>query len=298
MFRRLIFILVLGITAFGFYKIYNYYKHCKDYNPVLSGGIQPPVTVAARVGAYAINLLDGWTSPFAEVNLSSQGVVRKTLADENGYFAFYFVPITDNLSELCLVAQDVNQLPSFPVCLPPPPKNTDIQIRDVLLPPTLSLETGKIIAGETTKASGMAFPGAQIDVHLFTENDFSFWARIVKPLLAFSLPKYTLKANDNGYFEFSLPTSNPSKSRLFVTADSKEKGSPKSNTLAFEALGLWGAIKLSLANFLRQAIGFFKEISPGNFFIVLELAALFGLISLFFVHSNQVNPGGRKKRPA
>lgn len=74
------------------------------------------VDVVARVGGQAINTLSGWTSPFAEVSLSFQGVTRKTLADETGFFIFTSVPFPDIPEELCLISQDVNQLPSFPLC--------------------------------------------------------------------------------------------------------------------------------------------------------------------------------------
>ncbi|MGI5825806.1 MAG: hypothetical protein ACOX50_00125 [Patescibacteria group bacterium] len=250
------------------------------------------VFVSARVGNYYIDILNGWTSPFAEVTLSGKKLVRKTTADERGFFQFTFIPVFDDLGELCLISQDVNQLPSFPVCLPPPDMNKNIEITNVYLPPTISVEADRIPFDKTTKASGMTTPDTEVDVHLFTENDFSIWARITRssinlPFLkiiktadAIGLPNYKVKSNENGHFEFSLPVSSPAKNGVFANTAS----SPKSNTLYFQTLGLLGILKLFLENFIKESLVFLASIksNPAKI-ILLEILTLVGLIILILV---------------
>jgi hypothetical protein len=238
------------------------------------------VFVSARVGNYYIDILNGWTSPFAEVTLSGKKLIRKTTADEQGFFQFTFIPVFDDLGELCLISQDVNLLPSFPVCLPPPDMNKNIEITNIYLPPTISVEADRIPFGKTTKASGMTTPDTEVDVHLFTENDFSIWARIVKTVGAIGLPSYRIKSNKNGYFEFSLPASSPSKNGIFANTSS----SPKSNTLYFQTLGLLGILKLFLENFFKESLIFLASIksNPAKI-ILLEILTLFGLVALILI---------------
>lgn len=322
------------------------------------------VDVVARVGGYAINTLSGWTSPFAEVSLSFQGITRKTLADETGFFIFTAVPFPDIPEELCLISQDVNQLPSFPLCLAPPPRNQNIEIQDILLSPTLSLEESKISAGKTTKASGMTFPHSSVEVYLFVEQENSFWSKITKIFPTIKLPKisivqnskckvqscnskfkvlgysvslklltvnfnfelltfnfkliksayaanfpvYETKSNENGYFEFSLPSSEPSTNRLFVSAifnlpmgvnpaesaqnprESQSYSSPKSNTLAFQVIGLWGFLQLLWKYFLGWIIAF--RFNCDDLWLIVLIEILILMVLLFAVLAGK---GKRKK---
>ncbi|MGB9637581.1 MAG: hypothetical protein ACPLY7_02170, partial [Microgenomates group bacterium] len=261
------------------------------------------VAVVAAVGGYSITSLSGWASPFAEVSLSSEGVARKTVADETGFFAFNSISLPDAPKELCLISQDVNQLPSYPLCLPPPPRNQNIEIQDVLLSPTLSLESGKILVGKTAKASGMTVPDSEVEVYLFVEKNYHSY-NLYKiynlfspsPAEAANFPIYETKSNANGYFEFSLPASAPSNNRLFVTTVfSPTKGipsvpnhqslitnysSPKSNTLSFQVLGLWGLLKLFLQSFFLQVRSFSSlNLRDPLFIIMIEIIILFGLLA-------------------
>lgn len=279
------------------------------------------VDVVARVGGYAINTLSGWTSPFAEVSLSFQGATRKTLANETGFFIFTSVPFPDIPEELCLISQDVNQLPSFPLCLAPPSQNQNTEIKDILLSPSISLEESKISTGKTTKASGMTFPSSPVQVYLFTEKDLSFWARIsvVFPFLspitsrlslityhfsprsayAANFPVYETKSNENGYFEFSLPSSSPSNNRLFVTttfnltmgANPRESAqnprefqlypSPKSNTLSFQIMGFWELLQL-LWKYLLSWIASLR-INGSNLWLIVLIETLTLIILLIAI---------------
>jgi len=228
------------------------------FNPKILLAQGKGVEVSARVG-YLIESLTGWTSPFAEVFLSSLNFSYQGVADENGFFAFYDVPVLENTSELCLISQDVNQLASSPICLPSPPAKQNIQIQDVLLSPSLSLENNLVTRGQTAKASGMTVPNSSVDIYLFSEGRLPFWTKIirfVKPVQATALPLYEIKSNADGYFEFSLPAAAPSENRLFAVSYLSNLGdlsnlssfpSPKSNTLSFRVMGFWDAAKKFLS---------------------------------------------------
>jgi len=272
------------------------------------------IDVVARVGGYAINTLSGWTSPFAEVSLSFQGITRKTLADETGFFIFTSVPFPDIPEELCLISQDVNQLPSFPLCLAPPSQNKNTEIKDILLSPSISLEESKISAGKTTKASGMTFPRSPVQVYLFTEKHLSFWVRITKNFqfirsaFAANFPVYETESNENGYFEFSLPSSEPSTNHLFVSAifnlpmgvnpaesaqnprESQSYSSPKSNTLSFQIIGLWGFLQLLWKYFLGWIIAF--RFNCDDLWLIVLIEILILMVLLFAVLAGK---GKRKK---
>lgn len=295
---------------------------------ILSQKIPPQsktVDVVARVGGYAISTLSGWTSPFAEVSLSFQGATRKTLADKTGFFIFTSVPFPDSPEELCLISQDINQLPSYPLCIAPPSQNENIEIKDILLSPSLSLEDSKISTGKTTKASGMTFPRSPVQVYLFTEKDISFWARISasssflslityhlspKSAYAANFPVYKTKSNENGYFEFSLPSNYPSNNRLFVGAQkscpsdlsatasasaeaSCEGGSPKSNTLAFQIMGFWNFLQLFWNGFLRWLASL--RINCDLLWLIVLLETLILLILLFAVLAEKDQKDNKKK---
>jgi hypothetical protein len=139
------------------------------------------VNVAARVGKRTINRLAGFASPFAEIQLFSTNLSRKTLADETGAFLFTNIPIVDNQGEFCLISQDINLLPSYPTCIAPPPADKDVDVIQVLLSPSLMVASPVIAAGDTVTASGMTFPDSPINVYLYSENEtwyasFNLWS--------------------------------------------------------------------------------------------------------------------------
>lgn len=237
--------------------------------------------VTARVGEYQIGLLSGWASPYAEVNLIGQGTNRKTVADQNGYFEFSLIPVKKSYGELCLTSIDINQIPTFPVCLSPIPPQQDVQVRGILLPPTLTLAKGKITTGESTKAFGMTFPNSQLDVYLF-ENGQGFWQTLISPVFAAGLPKYEITSNENGYFEFSLPGTKPAKNRIFTNSLFESSifpngqqiplsFSPKSNILALTILNtFWYWWLVLLAFFILVLLVLFTRRKKDHQLIVYE----------------------------
>jgi len=259
------------------------------------------VNIYAQVGNYYLESLSGWGSPFAEVTLISQNLIRKTNCDQNGFFSFHSLPIPDHLGELCLFSQDIHQFPSFPICLAPPPGNQNLQIKDILLPPTLSVAGSQIPNGKTAKASGMTFPSSEVDVYLFTTSQPSIWSRITefkvikfltfnfklaKPAFAVGLPHYRIKSNQEGYFEFSLPANFPSFNRvyaaaIFFTPEGNKGYSPKSNTLAFETIGWWGWLLFILRYLWSLFVAFLIYLKSSPLAIIIgEVLILSALILL------------------
>lgn len=254
------------------------------------------VNVSARVGGpYKITQITGWTSPFAEVTLESFGIApKKTVANSDGFFVFENINLPEKPNEICLISQDVNQLPSFPLCLPPPPRNNNIEINGVLLSPSLSLEKEKIPKGKTAKAFGTTFPHSTVQVYFFIEksersnflNQF-FRSRNSQTKVAGKFPVYEVQSNQNGHFEFSLPATITSKNRLFASAikyfsdQNKTAASPKSNTLSFQILNFFGTISSLLLSILQKIFTKFRHLSLFLIIIFLEIAII--IASLIYI---------------
>jgi len=252
-YRKIVYCASIVFLVALFYAAKYFYHQRKSDVLSLSQQTGTVPNIVARVGEYQIGKLTGWTSPFAEVSLTGQALARKTIATEVGFFSFEQIPVRKDYGELCLTSQDVNQLPGSPVCLAPPPPSNNIEIRDVLLAPTISVAGARIAYGTTAKASGMTYPDSSVQVYLF--SDTGFLVRNILPLAAIKLspkivyalglPVYTVTSNHNGYFEFNLPTTNLSDNRIYVTSlfntaltkDLTEildqASSPKSFTLVF-----------------------------------------------------------------
>lgn len=237
----------------------------------------PGSLVVARVGIYTLSEVSGWTSPYAEVTLTGKALARKTIANQDGFFLFINVPVRENLGELCLVAEDINHIASFPTCVPPPQPKDELVIKNILLPPSISLEKGEITLGKTAKASGMTFPESEVDVRLSVEKKglpslYNFY----KNYKTYNPPSYKITSNPNGYFEFSLPTANASENRLFAVSrlsnlgDLGNLGSPKSNTLTFLVYKSYWLILLLLFLLLLLVLFFILKKEKKNKLLVLE----------------------------
>jgi len=280
-FRKVIYSFLITVIISSLFSLIANYQLLITEPPPAVLSQWKTVDVVARVGGYEVDSLTGWSSPFAEIDLNSPGLARKTTADENGFFGFYSIPLPDNPVELCLIAQDTNQLPSFPVCLPPPPQNRNIQIENVLLSPTVSLDNSKINIGETVKASGMTFPKSSIQVYFFSEKKLNFWEKIInffKNIKSFivKIPIYETVSNENGYFEFSLPAGFASQNRLFITSTFSPSlsQSPKSNSLSFQIMSFRELLIKFLSNLFSQVKIRLPKINDPVFIILVELLVL------------------------
>ncbi len=247
------------------------------------------VTVSAYIGEPLISLY-GYTAPLAEVELSANpNNSAQTKADQNGYFRFNQVYLSASTTEICLVSFDQSKRASAPTCIPAPawPLNDKI-IGPIILSPTLSLSKGTFLKNETIEASGQSMPNTEIEVVFFKAKP-TFWQRIWPLALAEALPTYTIKTDQNGNFSFNLPSNAPHTFRLFTQAKFNNSPSPKSPTLTFRVLGLFGYWLEQLKLFWLWLMNLIKSLPSLEFLIVGEL--IFLLCLLFW-------PKNKKKKQA
>lgn len=215
------------------------------------------IIVSATVGEPKLTLF-GYTSPGAWVELKGTGVVEETISNSQGYFFFdrIFLPRPrPEYPELCLTAVDTQQRPSFPTCLPPLPVGPfNIQVGPVLLSPTISLEKGNFLPGEQVAAKGATIPNSEVTIFLAYDPSSLPQFSLISPVYAYSLPKYQIRSDENGSFEFNLPANQPTTWRVFAAAKLLGSPTPKSNTLTFRVLSwwqwLWEKIKLIFLSLL------------------------------------------------
>jgi len=245
------------------------------------------IKVSAAIGEPKLTLF-GYTSPNAQVELKGFRVFERTLANSDGYFIFdriFLPPPSQDVflreavyPELCLIALDIWGLTSFPVCLPPLPDGPfDIQAGPVLLPPTLTLEKGSFYTESQITARGQTIPNSQVTIYLANNSSgkpslIHFFSNLLAhPVQAYSLPKYDLKADQAGHFEFNLPAVQPATWKLFAATTFLESPSPKSNSLTFKILGFWEWLWEKFKEILGVMVGLIR---PYLFFIVLLAEAV------------------------
>lgn len=230
------------------------------------------ITVSATIGEPKLTLF-GYSSPSSKVELRGNRVYEETITNYQGYFIFdrVFLPMAvhpggetqrhpqgAHYPELCLTAIDTQSRISFPTCLPPLPVGPfDISVGPVLLPPTISLERGSFLPSEQISAQGATIPNSEVTIFLAYGSSGSTIS-LVPPLLASSLPKYQIRADQNGHFEFNLPANWPSSWRTFAAAVFLGSPTPKSNTLTFKVLSWWAWLWEKLRLLFFAILGFLK----------------------------------------
>ncbi len=196
----------------------------------------PPVTVSFFFGGGGQFKIYGYTSPQALVSLESGAGFDETRAKEDGYFEFTdrYSPISPQ--EACLTAQDQFGRLSSPVCLPPFPNDSYVEIGPVILSPTLSFDKADYFIGDEVVLSGQTIPNTNVDLEMFSKNQqFS----LIKPVEAFSFPELLTRSDSKGNFSISLPSTSAKTYRLFAQTKYDTQSSPKSLTLQFQILPVW-----------------------------------------------------------
>jgi len=197
-----------------------------------------PSPTATPSGTAKITIF-GWAPKNSSVNLNGIGVSEDTLADSSGYFEFTNLSFPTLLSyisgflypELCLKAKDDQDRTTHPVCIPPLLLNVKARnIGPVILPPTLSFTKGVVRENTQSQASGFTTPDTEVLVFM-AKKDLNQGLNIVSEIAAFYLPTYSVKSNQDGEFEFSLPTNEVNNWRIFAATNFQGSFSAKSNTL-------------------------------------------------------------------
>jgi len=237
------------------------------------------ITVSATIGESRLTLF-GWTSPQSLVELQGQRVSESVIANDQGYFFFdrILLPaprsprsasgvgeVEPTYPELCLTSIDTQSRASFPTCLPPLPRQLagsfDISIGPVLLPPTLNLSKGSFLPNEQAIAQGLTIPNSEVNIFLANNLTPSLRFSFIPSVYAYFIPRYQIKADANGHFEFNLPAGPPAGGaswRVFATATHLGLPSPKSNTLTFRILGWWEWLLAQIKLILGLIVGLAK----------------------------------------
>ena len=237
------------------------------------------ITVSATIGESRLTLF-GWTSPQSLVELQGQRVSESVIANDQGYFFFdrILLPaprsprsasgvgeVEPTYPELCLTSIDTQSRASFPTCLPPLPRQLagsfDMSIGPVLLPPTLNLSKGSFLPNEQVIAQGLTIPNSEVNIFLANNLTPSLRFSFIPSVYAYFIPRYQIKADANGHFEFNLPSSPPTSGtswKIFATATHLGLPSPKSNTLTFRILGWWEWLLAQIKLILGLIVGLAK----------------------------------------
>ena len=199
------------------------------------------VTISASLGEPVLKLW-GYGPPGSRIEIQGIGVNDFTYTESNGYFEFKnaFLPSpTDSIyPELCLTAIDSSGRATPPTCIPGITANDlSYDIGPVIMPPTLSLESGNVNQGGSTGASGVTIPNSEVKIVLgedSNKNDLSKFS-LIETAKAYYIPDYTVTSDSKGNYSFNMPDSSPNSWRVFaITNYSQGATSPKSNTLKFE----------------------------------------------------------------
>jgi hypothetical protein len=249
------------------------------------------VTISASLGEPVLKLW-GYGAPNSRVEMNGNEVSDFTYSKSDGYYEFLraFLPAPNDLyyPELCLTGIDREGRATSPTCIPALPSNQfSYDIGPVILPPTLSLESGTTTPMTQIEANGITIPNSEVKIILAEDKgrslvDFS----IVKTAEAYYIPDYTVKSDNQGYFSFNMPDTSSDSWRVFaITNYSQGATSPKSNTLTFDVLSPTFIALESIWKFILSLLTL-----PG--LIILEIVAILLIITIIFLTKR-----GKKKLP-
>jgi len=237
--------------------------------------------------------LTGWTSPYAQVELSMEQFVKRiTTASDQGQFTFR-IALPRTIRPFCLIATDVSNISSYPLCLPPPPQESNILVKEVVMPPTLRIDKGKIAKGETVAAQGYTTPNSEVTPYLFEEKSrlpliSQYLNFLISSVSAAEVPKPPIKSNQNGFYQFNLPTSDIGKNRVFVGSIFLNNPSPKSTTLVFDVFPWWRMILEKIIAVLANLLWLIlKFLAKPEGIIILEIGII-GMVGYMFVAKRQI----------
>lgn len=256
------------------------------------------VTISTSIGKPVLKLW-GYGAPNSRVELGGDKVSDFTYTKSDGYFEFpkAYLPEASDLfyPELCLIEIDQYGRATPPVCIPPLPTNKlSYNIGPIIIPPTISLESGSIKPLSQSAAGGMTIPNSEVKIILAEDRaqpNLSMF-RIVKEANAYYIPSYTVKSDSLGYFSFNMPDAKPANWRVFaITNYSQGSTSPKSNTLKLEILS-------PLATLIQNFWAFLLSLLTWPGLVILEIVVILLIIAAIFLrrkrkkqkHLNTTNP--------
>ncbi len=260
------------VIAIPFQLIFLYGKNIDNSGTI--AGIQNQQTIDVKVTATIGDshlTLYGYTSPQALVTLEGMGILDHSYADNEGYFQFSTLFLSNSLREDCLSSKDPLGRLSSPVCLPPFPAGNDVSVGPVIMPPTLSLNSQNYYMGDQVILSGQAIPNTEVSLSMFGNNNETSNFALIRPVEAFTFPELKVKSDEKGNFSITLPSSNPNRFRLFAQANFMKSVSTNSISLNFDIFPIWMVI-------VRYFLFFISLIYPR----LLEIAILIEIIYILY----------------
>jgi hypothetical protein len=291
---------VLARSARAQYKIIYTEEKLTESGEMAKEPIDFGVKVSAIVPYEWWLELHGWTSPGAQVEFTMEQVIKKiTTADDQGQFTFR-VALPRTIAPFCLIAQDISGISSHPLCIAPPPPEFNILIKEVVMPPTLKVDEGKLAKGETVPAQGYTTPNSEVIPYLFEEKGrplvrlplisestnqliIQLSNHLVSPALAVEVPKFPIKSDQNGFFQFNLPSETLGKNRLFVGSFFHDNPSPKSTTLVFDVLSWWRMLLERLMAYCLWLVTLFLGLLTRPEGIIFLELGIIGIVIYFIV---------------
>lgn len=231
------------VIAIPFQLIFLYGKNIDNSGAI--AGIQNQQTIDVKVTATIGDshlTLYGYTSPQALVTLEGMGILDHSYADNEGYFQFSTLFLSNSSREACLSSKDPLGRLSSPVCLPPFPAGNDVSVGPVIMPPTLSLNSQNYYMGDQVILSGQAIPNTEVSLSMFGNNNETSNFALIRPVEAFTFPELKVKSDEKGNFSITLPSSNPNRFRLFAQANFMKSVSTNSINLNFDIFPIWMVI--------------------------------------------------------
>jgi hypothetical protein len=242
---------------------------------------KPLVTISVSLGEPLLKLW-GYGQPDSRIEVSGNGVFDFTYSSSDGYFEFTKVylpsPIDNLYPELCLIGIDQAGRATPPTCIPPlPVGNFNFDVGPVILPPTLSLETGVTDQSSQAGAHGITIPNSEVKIVMAEGKGTKGISKlnIVKTAFAYFIPDYVVKSDSHGNFSFNAPNTNSSEWRVFaMTNYSQGVYSPKSNTLKLEIVSPINIFLKNLWKFILSLFGLPAMIVLEILIILLIIAAV------------------------
>lgn len=188
----------------------------------------------------------GYTSPNSTVQATGIRVFAQVYSEKDGYFVINSLPLSKEAKEICLTTIDSGMRTGLPLCINLPETDKPTEIGPLLLSPTLSLASAKILEKQTVAVLGKSIPDTDVVVSFFEvrSNTLAFdkFLPAIARAEAADLPRVYIKTDKRGNFSINIPTGKISAYRFFAKAYFKDTPTIKSQTLAYNvnsAIELW-----------------------------------------------------------
>jgi len=208
-----------------------------------------PTITPPPIGASYFNLF-GYTSPNALVVIQNPGIHNEVFANQEGYFLFKYLSLSQFREDVCLVAHDTEERTTPPLCIPPPGSQDSKQIGPVLLPPSTSISSGNAYIGDSVTLTGQTIPNADVKLAMFTDESKQKKRSFIPAAYAYTIPQFDLKSNKKGEYSLTLPTASSQFLRMFTRAIYDGSSTPKGLTLILDIFPVWMLLFRFLANIL------------------------------------------------